>query len=116
MTQPIEDETEKKRGRPPLEINWDLAEQLSEIHCTQAEIAGILKISLETFKRRSKEPEIAARLTAARENGRASLRRVQWRLAQNHAGMAIWLGRQLLGQKDAGADEGEANAPLPWRD
>ena len=32
--------------------------------------------------------------------GKVSLRRNQWRLAEKSATMAIWLGKQYLGQKD----------------
>ena len=32
--------------------------------------------------------------------GKISLRRSQWRLAEKSATMAIWLGKQYLGQKD----------------
>lgn len=35
-----------------------------------------------------------------RQGGKASLRRSQWKLAENNATMAIWLGKQYLGQKD----------------
>ena len=35
-----------------------------------------------------------------RQKGRASLRRSQFRLAEKSATMAIWLGKQYLGQKD----------------
>ena len=32
--------------------------------------------------------------------GKISLRRHQWRLAEKNANMAIWLGKQYLGQSD----------------
>ena len=32
--------------------------------------------------------------------GKISLRRSQWRLAEKSATMALWLGKQYLGQKD----------------
>ena len=32
--------------------------------------------------------------------GKSSLRRAQWNLAQKNASMAIWLGKQYLGQRD----------------
>ena len=32
--------------------------------------------------------------------GKISLRRNQWRLAEKSATMAIWLGKQYLGQRD----------------
>lgn len=35
-----------------------------------------------------------------RQGGKASLRRTQWKQAENNPTMAIWLGKQYLGQKD----------------
>ena len=35
-----------------------------------------------------------------RGKGKISLRRMQWRLAEKNASMAIWLGKQYLDQKD----------------
>jgi hypothetical protein len=32
--------------------------------------------------------------------GKSSLRRAQWKLAEKNASMAIWLGKQYLGQRD----------------
>ena len=36
-----------------------------------------------------------------REGGKASLRRMQWRLAERNAAMAIFLGKNILGQRDS---------------
>jgi hypothetical protein len=33
-----------------------------------------------------------------REEGKASLRRMQWRAAERSTAMLIWLGKQYLGQ------------------
>lgn len=41
--------------------------------------------------------EVYQRLTA---NGKASLRRIQFKLAHTNSQMAIWLGKQWLNQKD----------------
>ena len=35
-----------------------------------------------------------------RKTGKISLRRMQWRLAEKNATMAIFLGKQYLGQRD----------------
>ena len=35
-----------------------------------------------------------------RQNGKASLRRSQWKLAEKNPTMSIWLGKQYLNQKD----------------
>lgn len=48
---------------------------------------------------------------AVQIKGRAALRVKQWDLAiKGNVGMLIWLGKQLLDQKDASGDEREYNA------
>jgi hypothetical protein len=90
-----------KRGRPVKEIDWKLAEKLAQIACTDEEIASICGVSLETFKRRKHDPDVAEILAGARARGKASLRRVQWKLAEGgNAAMAIFLGKNWLGQRD----------------
>ena len=104
-------------GRTPIEIDLDLVERLGQIHCTDAEIAAICKVSVETFQRRKREPEFSELLASARATGKASLRRIQWRLAENgNAAVVIWLGKQILGQRDRWDDLGEDKHPLPWAD
>jgi hypothetical protein len=118
MTTAIKDTEKRKPGRPAKEIDWRLAEKLAEIACTDEEIASICGVSHETLVRRKRDPEIAEMLTAARSRGKASLRRIQWKLAQGgNAAMAIFLGKNLLGQRDK-FDEtpAESNQPLPWKD
>lgn len=104
-------------GRTPIPIDLDLVERLGQIHCTDAEIAAICKVSLETFNRRKREPAFGSLLETARATGKASLRRIQWRLAENgNAAVCIWLGKQLLGQRDRWDDLPEDKNPLPWAD
>lgn len=40
--------TEKKKGRPPIEIDQEQFEKLCEIQCTLEEIANVLKCSMDT--------------------------------------------------------------------
>lgn len=86
-----------KMGRPRAVIDLDLVERLASIQCTIREIAGVMKIPEGTLKARK---DFSATYKNASENGKASLRRLQWRLAEKSAGMAIWLGKQYLGQTD----------------
>jgi hypothetical protein len=51
MTTSIKDAIKRKPGRPPLEIDWALAEKLAQIGCTDEEIASIVGVSHETFVR-----------------------------------------------------------------
>lgn len=84
-------------GRPKKEIDYTTVEKLANIQCTQEEIASFLGISSRTLLRDEKFKELFAR---GRENGKMSLRRIQWKHAEKSATMAIWLGKQYLGQKD----------------
>ncbi len=48
-----------------------------------------------------KDPIIQKTIEAGRENGRATLRRYQWQTAQaGNPALLIWLGKQILGQRD----------------
>lgn len=84
-------------GRPKIEIDYITVEKLANIQCTQEEIASFLGISSRTLLRDEKFKELFAK---GRENGKMSLRRIQWKHAEKSATMAIWLGKQYLGQKD----------------
>ena len=84
-------------GRPKKEIDYVTVEKLANIQCTQEEIASFLGISSRTLLRDEKFKELFAR---GRENGKMSLRRIQWKHAEKSATMAIWLGKQYLGQRD----------------
>ena len=53
-------------------------------------------------------------LKKGRDQGKTSLRRMQWEKAQSgNTTMLIWLGKQMLGQKDK-LETSENNEPLPW--
>jgi hypothetical protein len=84
-------------GRPKIEINYDLVEKLSAIFCTQEEIAGVLEVSVRTLQRDDHFCQIYKK---GNETAKASLRRNQFKLSQTNATMAIWLGKQYLGQRD----------------
>jgi len=93
----------KKMGRPEKDVDWDKFEELCHFQCTYDEIASMCKISKPTLYERVKKkygdefPTIYKRFS---EGGRCSLRRTQFKLANKNAAMAIWLGKQYLGQVD----------------
>ena len=97
-------EEKKPTGRPPKEINWTLFEDLCFIQCTQSEIASVLHLNKDTVHDRVEKhygesySETYKRLS---EGGKSSLRRIQFNLAKKNTGMAIFLGKQWLGQKDS---------------
>lgn len=83
-------------ARPKLEINESQVESLAAINCTMDEIASVIGCSKDTLERR-----FAAVIKKGRENGKSSLRRKMWELAQKgNVTMCIWLSKQLLGYTD----------------
>lgn len=88
-------------GRPPLEIDADLVEKLASIHCTMKEIAAVAGCSVDTLERRFAEV-----IKNGQEKGKTSLRRYQWKAAEKgNVSMLIWLGKQILGQRDKSKEE-----------
>lgn len=93
----------KKRGRPKIEIDKEQFESLCGLQCTKEEIAGFFKCSDDTVERwckRTYDKNFAVVFKIYAQAGRISLRRYQFNLAKTSTGMAIWLGKQMLGQKE----------------
>lgn len=103
----------QKRGRPQKEIDVDKLRSLAAIHCTDEEIASVLQISVDTLSRRKKEdPAVLEALEGGRNQGKASLRRLQWELAKKlNPSMLIFLGKNLLKQRDRFEEEEPGNSP-----
>ena len=98
MTKPKLPEDLQKRGRKPIEIDYDKAEKLAAIMCTQSEIASVLGVSLALLEH---DPEFIRIHKKGMEQGKASLRRMQYSAAKDgNITMQIWLGKQYLGQRD----------------
>jgi len=104
-------------GAPIKELDQAAAIRLAQIQCTDKEIAHCLGVHETTLIRRKQEDtEFAEILERARSNGRMSLRRVQWQSAQaGNATMQIWLGKQILGQRDKHEFSGDPDNPLTVR-
>lgn len=84
-------------GRPKKEIDYTAVEKLANIQCTQEEIASFLELSVRTLQR---DEEFCRIYKKAQDNGKMSLRRMQFKLADKNPTMAIWLGKQYLKQRD----------------
>lgn len=92
-----------RTGRPKFVIDYALVADLAKIHCTQAEIAAILGCSVDTLAR---DAEFCGVYKKGIEEGRSSLRRLQWAKAnEGNPTMLVWLGKQLLGQRDTPAED-----------
>lgn len=84
-------------ARPKFKIDYDMVEKLASIQCTQQEIASFLGCSVDTLQR---DETFCGLYKKGQENGKMSLRRIQYKLAEKNPTMAIWLGKQYLGQRD----------------
>ncbi len=84
-------------ARPKKIIDYNLVSKLANIMCTQEEIASIIDCNVRTLQR---DKEFCRVFKKGKESGKMSLRRTQWKLAEKNASMAIWLGKQYLGQTD----------------
>lgn len=86
-----------KGGRPKKEIDYQKVKELAELFCTQEDISNTLGISTRTLQRDS---EFCRIYKEGLNNGKSSLRRKQFKLADRNAAMAIFLGKNYLGQRD----------------
>ncbi len=90
-------------ARPRIEIDKSQFEKLCSIQCTQEEIAGFFNCSPDTIERwckREYKEGFAEIYSKKRGVGKISLRRSQFRMAETNPTMAIWLGKQYLGQRE----------------
>jgi hypothetical protein len=90
-------------GRPQKEIDQKQFENLCGLQCTLAEIADFFDCSEDTIERWCKRTYVDNFADTFKKHcgkGKISLRRYQFKLAEKNATMAIWLGKQYLGQRD----------------
>lgn len=103
----------KLRGRPQKAIDKTQFEKLCALQCTQDEIASYFDVSHDTILRWCKRTYGATFEDVykdKRQAGMISLRRSQWKLGQTDVKMAIWLGKQYLGQADKKEIKNEVHA------
>ena len=86
------------------EKDFENIENLAKIQCTQKEICGFMKVAEETLNARIREHynlTYSEWFDLYSQEGRISLRRKQFEVARNgNVNMLIWLGKQMLSQKD----------------
>lgn len=101
-----------KIGRPRKIIKQDEFEKLCGLQCTQEEICGWFGVHSDTLTKWCKETYEGRTFSEAfkvySQDGKISLRRHQFRLAEKSAAMAIFLGKNILGQRDNWPEEREA--------
>lgn len=94
-------------ARPKKEIDYELVRKLANMQCSQAEIASVVGVSVRTLQRDELFHEI---YDEGVMNGRVSLRRAQFNKAiDGNVPMLIWLGKQVLGQKEKIENEDTIN-------
>lgn len=105
-----------KMGRPPKKISKEQFEELCKIQCTHDEICAVLDVSADTLEKFCKEnyegKTFSKVFAEKRDGGKSSLRRSQWLMAEKNPTMAIWLGKQYLGQKDKVEEDNTAEKIL----
>ena len=92
-----------KKGRPSISIDKKLFETLCGLQCTRDEIANCLKCCKDTLEKWCKAEygkTFSLVFNEKRAGGKVSLRRMQWKLAEKSPAMAIFLGKNYLGQSD----------------
>lgn len=90
-------------GRPKKEIDKKQFENLCGLQCTMLEICNFFYVSDKTLTawcKRTYKKSFSEVFAQKREKGKISLRRMQFQLAEKSASMAIFLGKQYLGQRD----------------
>ena len=98
-------------GRPRKQIDEAKLFVLASLGLTTPEIAAVLECSPDTLER-----NYADQMAQGKEKCKASLRRKQFELAMaGNATMLIWLGKQMLGQKDKTEHSGDADNPVVVR-
>lgn len=80
------------------------------LQCTEVEILAWFDITdktLNSWCKRTYGKGFSEVFKEKRGKGKISLRRTQWQLAEKSSSMAIWLGKQYLGQSDTPTIEAE---------
>jgi hypothetical protein len=92
----------KKRGPKAKPIDVEQVGTLARMQCTHEEMAAVMKLKRRMFIRRVEQsPALREVIDVGWASGRASIRRQQFAmLAEGNGTMAVWLGKQYLGQRD----------------
>ena len=102
----------KGAGRKAVRIDLLELEKVCSMHPGDEEIAFFFGVSVRTIQERRKQPKFAEAMRRGKARACFSVRRAQMRLLEaGNATMAIWLGKNLLGQRDTSAGPRPAEAP-----
>lgn len=107
------------RGRPrkliPDEATFRLVKGLGQLQATTRECAAFLGVDEKTYLKFKKDnPDVQEVYDLGAGLGCVSLRRVQFAMAPKSAPMAIFLGKNYLGQTDRIEHAGDPNQPVTF--
>jgi hypothetical protein len=100
-------------GRKAAQIDLLELEKLCSLQCSDEEIASWFGVSVRTVRNRRKQRKFAEAMCRGKARGCISVRRAQMRLLEaGNATMAVWLGKNLLGQRDSMQITGAGGGPI----
>lgn len=92
-----------KNGKKGNSINKEQFEKLASMMCTGEEIASFFNVVYDTINKWCMQEygdTFVHTIKKFNDVGRVSLRRIQFKIAEKNSSMAIFLGKQYLGQTD----------------
>jgi hypothetical protein len=100
-------------GRKATPIDLGELEKLCSMHCSDDEIAAWFGVSVRTIQNRRTQPKFTKVMHRGKARGCINVRRAQIRLLEGgNAAMAVWLGKNLLGQRDNMQITGANGGPI----
>jgi hypothetical protein len=100
-------------GRKATPIDLGELEKLCSMHCSDDEIAAWFGVSVRTIQNRRTQARFARVMHRGEARGCINVRRAQIRLLEGgNAAMAVWLGKNLLGQRDNMQITGANGGPI----
>jgi hypothetical protein len=100
-------------GRKPAQIDLKELEKLCLLQCSEEEIAAWFSVSVRTIQTRRKQARFAEVMRRGKVKGCISVRRAQMQLLEaGNATIAVWLGKNLLGQKETMPVTGANGGPV----
>lgn len=98
----------KKMGRPKKELDKNVFEELCAIQCTEQEIANVFRCSIDTVNNWCKDTygmTFSDTFKIYSADGKISLRRNLFRMAEKNSAVAIFLAKNVLGMTDRPNDD-----------
>jgi hypothetical protein len=117
LTPAIPAQTGRPRKLLPEEPTLRLVEGLGRLHATIKECAAFLAVDEKTYLKFRDDfaPVVQAAYDRGAGLGKISLRRSQFRLSDRYPAMAIFLGKNLLGQVDRQEVVGDPTQPVVFQ-